>query len=69
MEKADVADQQMIDEPAETGCAKVIPQGAARRLPALSCVTQLPSSSKIATTPAPNGAPISAGRPAGAQTT
>jgi hypothetical protein len=42
----------------------VIPQGAASPLPATSSLMKLLSSSKIATAPAPNGALISAGRPA-----
>jgi hypothetical protein len=48
------------------GGAKVIPQGAARRLPETNSLMKLPFSSKIATAPAPNGASIWLARPTGA---
>src|SRR5262249_38876665 len=66
MAEAEVADQHIIAEPAETGRCDGNPPGAARRLPETSSRMKLPSSSKIATTPCPKAACLMLSTPAGA---
>lgn len=66
MEKAEVPNQQMIDESPETGWRQCDTPGRSEAAASDQLCDEVAASSKIATAPAPNSALISAGRPAGA---